>query len=153
MNLEDEIVLKKFTTNIEKLIINIMFTSSWLHVNHGRLFRKYNLTNEQYNVLRILRGQYPNTCSLSLIAERMIEKSSNCSRILDKLVGKKLVNRNVSSQDKRLIDISINQTGLELLSQIDVPLAEYQQSIHVLTEKEVEQTNKILDKFRNNKSK
>lgn len=149
MALEQDLVLKKFSTDIEKLIINIMFTSSWLSVNHSRLFRKYNLTNEQYNVLRILRGQCPNACSLTLVAERMIEKSSNCSRIIDKLVTKKLVTRELSNYDKRIIDITITEQGLQLLTSIDIPLSDYQSSLNLLNKDEIEQVNTILDKFRN----
>ena len=93
MKLEDEIHQKKFSSEFQKLTINLIYTNNWIASKHAEYFKNSDITVQQYNVLRILRGQFPNTSSVKLIKERMLDKMSDASRIIDKLKIKKLVVR------------------------------------------------------------
>ena len=148
MKIEDEIKqTKKFKSEHQKLLVNIMFTSSWLYRMHGQFLKSYGISPEQFNVLRILRGQHPKCANNQLITERMIDKSSNCSRIVEKLKQKGFVDRKENKDDRRHVDITITQKGLTLLEKIDVEnnIENFQKS---LTAKEAEQLNDLLDKLR-----
>lgn len=148
MGIEEDIKQKAFDSEFAKALINIFYTSSWLTQRHQELFKSYNLTNPQYNVLRILRGQHPNPATVNLLIERMIDKSSNASRIVDKLEQKGLVVRKQCSDDRRAVDVLISKKGLSLLDKIDVQLKNLQDEIKNLNEAESKQLNKLLDKLR-----
>ncbi|HEU4717357.1 MAG TPA: MarR family transcriptional regulator [Bacteroidia bacterium] len=148
MSLEDEIKQKQFSSIYQKLGLNILFTSSWLQTIQQRLFKPYGITTQQYNVLRILRGQHPNPASVGLIQERMLDRSSNASRLVDKLVDKKLVERNTCPKDRRQVDILISPAGLKLLSELDGVIAQHEETFRVLTEEEARTVSDLLDKFR-----
>ncbi len=90
MTLEDEIQQKKFKSEEQKLMINLLYTANWLTSKNDSFFKNSDITTQQYNVLRILRGQHPNPCSVKLIKERMLDRMSDASRIVDKLNTKKL---------------------------------------------------------------
>jgi len=148
MKIEDEIKqTKKFKSEQQRLLVNIMFTSSWLYRIHGKFLKSFGISPEQFNVLRILRGQYPNCANNQLITERMIDKSSNCSRIVEKLKQKGLVDRKENKDDRRHVDITITQKGLDLLESIDAD----NNIDHIkknITTAEAEQMNDLLDKLR-----
>jgi DNA-binding MarR family transcriptional regulator len=97
----------------------MMFTNNWLLSNSNKLFKKYGLSQQQYNVLRILRGQHPKPVMLTQITERMIDKMSNATRLVEKLKLKHLVTRELNQKSRRQVDINITEKGLELLKQID----------------------------------
>ena len=99
MKLEDEIQQKKFKSIEQKLMLNLIYTTNWLTAKQDSLFKDSGITVQQYNVLRILRGQYPNPCSIKLIKERMLDRMSDTSRIVDKLYTKKLLERNECPND------------------------------------------------------
>src|SRR4051812_29759437 len=103
MKLEDEIKQKNFTSIYHKVNINILFTASWLSTQTARILKPYSITPQQYNVLRILRGQNANPASVGLIQERMLDKSSNASRLVDKLLEKKLIDRKTCPEDRRQV--------------------------------------------------
>ena len=94
MKLEEEIHQKSFKSQQQKLAVNLLYTSNWLNAHYQDFFKNTDLTIQQYNVLRILRGQYPTPCALKLIKERMLDRMSDASRIVDKLVSKNFVIRN-----------------------------------------------------------
>ncbi|MGL4596963.1 MAG: MarR family winged helix-turn-helix transcriptional regulator [Bacteroidia bacterium] len=148
MKIEDEIKQKKFHSAYDKLFVNIMYTSSFLAIQGARNFKPFGLTTQQYNVLRILRGQVPNACTVSVIQERMIDRSSNASRLIDKLVEKKLVDRKVCKNDRRQVDIRITESGLSLLKKIDPIVLAMDKNMKNLTEKEAETLSDLLDKIR-----
>jgi DNA-binding MarR family transcriptional regulator len=132
----------------QKLAINLIYTSNWLNSCYNELFKNTDLTPQQYNVLRILRGQHPNTCNLKLIKERMLDRMSDASRIVDKLVNKKLVVRTQCPSDRRSVNILISDKGLALLKELDVMEESNKQLFSNLSEKEIAKLNDLLDRLR-----
>lgn len=148
MRLSDEIRQEKFNSEYHKLSINLYYTSSWLHAKQIKFFKKHGISPQQYNVLRILRGQFPNPATVNLLIERMLDKMSNASRLVDKLCEKNYVRRTVSIQDKRKADVVITNEGLEYLKMMDKEILKFESSLEALTEKEAMQLNTLLDKLR-----
>ena len=149
MKIEDEIKQsKKFKSEFLRLAINISFTSSWLYRTNSKFLKQYGISPEQFNVLRILRGQHPNCANNQLISSRMIDKSSNCSRIVEKLKQKELVERIENKTDRRHVDISITKKGLDLLSKIDTKSDEMEFIKGNITSEEAKQISDLLDKMR-----
>ena len=149
MKLEDEIKQKKFKSEFQKLALNIIFTGNWLNSNSIKTFKPFGISPQQYNVLRILKGQYPDAISVNCIAERMLDKNSNASRLVDKLKTKNLIKREVCEHDRRQVDIAITDNGIDLLKQMesisDFIDAKIKSS---LTDDEAAQLNLFLDKIR-----
>jgi DNA-binding MarR family transcriptional regulator len=150
MKLEDEIKqTRKFATEHHKLLVNILYTSNWLRLMHTKSLKPFGISPEQYNVLRILRGQQPNCASNQMIMERMLDKSSNCSRIVDKLKEKKLVDRKENKNDRRQVDIAITEKGLAMLKEIEVnEFAGVEKFLKNISSKDAALVNEILDKMR-----
>ena len=148
MKLEEEISQKAFRNNKHKAIVNIIFSYNWLLTNHFKLLKPYDLTIQQFNILRILRGQYPNPATVKLLKERMLDKMSDASRLVEKLSSKGLVDRKVSDKSRRNVDVLITQKGLDLLAEIDKKNSEFDQLIENLDTRETEQLNNLLDKLR-----
>jgi DNA-binding MarR family transcriptional regulator len=119
MRIDDEIQSTNFEDNYHKAAINIAYTAGWLS-NYFRIyFDKYNITQQQFNILRILRGQYPKPATINLLKERMVDKMSDASRIVDRLIQKELVSRCTNNKDRRAVDIRITEMGLQILSKMD----------------------------------
>ena len=148
MKLEDEIHQKKFSSEFQKLTINLIYTNNWVASKHAEYFKNSNITIQQYNVLRILRGQFPNPSSVKLIKERMLDKMSDASRIIDKLKVKKLVIRKECPNDRRSVDILITEKGLELLKSLDTVDEAPKELFKSLKITEVKTLNDLLDKLR-----
>lgn len=149
MKLEDEIKQKTFSSPYQKLILNVFVTSSWFGSESTRVLKPHKITLQQYNVLRILRGQQGKPASVGLIQERMLDKNSNASRLIDKLVIKKLVDRKTCPSDRRQMDIKITQKGLDLLSELDAPmLMQDKEMASRLTAEEARIVSDILDRIR-----
>jgi DNA-binding MarR family transcriptional regulator len=147
-NLSEDIKQDKFRSEFQKAILNIIYTSNWIGGKHKSFFSRYGLSNEQYNVLRILRGQHPNPSSVQLINERMLDKMSNVSRLVEKLRTKDLITRNPSRHDRRQVDVMISDKGLQLLKSMDQEIDHLQDEMNILSEAEASQLNTILDKLR-----
>jgi DNA-binding MarR family transcriptional regulator len=143
-----EIKQTKFKTEYQKLGINLAYTSSWLERLIARQLKAYKLTGQQFNILRILRGQQPNPATINLLTERMIDKSSNASRLVDKLIKKNLVLRHECPSDRRQVDVVITQKGLDLLSKIDKEEEEWSSALKTLSATEAKELNRLLDKLR-----
>ena len=148
MGISEDIKQKVFKSEISKAIINVHFTNNWLHERQLTIFKPYGLTEPQYNALRILRGQYPNPSTINLIIDRMMDRMSNASRIVDKLEKKGLVLREQSEYDRRAVDVLITEKGLELLKELDVKMDEWELEFKGISELEASQLNELLDKFR-----
>lgn len=148
-SIEEEIKQeKKFETEYEKAAVNIMFTSSWLYnINAGRM-KKHGITPEQYNVLRILRGSYPKPLMLGSVTCRMVDKSSNATRLVEKLRQKGYVERELCETNRRQVDIIITEKGLALLTKIDNEAEEWLDTLKGITKAEAQELNRILDKLR-----
>ena len=148
MGIEQDIKQKKFKNDFQKAVVNIFYTSGWLYNKHSKVLKPYGISIEQFNVLRILRGQYPDAASVKLLIERMLDKNSNASRIVEKLRIKELVDRKECSSDRRQVDVIISEKGLELLEELDK--MNFESTIHGLkiNEKEAKQLSDLLDKLR-----
>ena len=139
---------KNFNDEYQKVCVNIIYTGNWLNLMNCKLLKPFGLTTAQYNVLRILRGQYPKPATVNLIIERMLDKTSNASRIVDKLVLKKLTERKICNKDRRRVDVIITKKGLALLEDIDKPEDEWYSRIKILNKSEAMNLNFLLDKIR-----
>ena len=148
MELEQEIRQKKFKSEREKAMVNILFTGNWLNHLNNKFFKIYGLSNQQYNVLRILRGKSPEKIMLSEIQSRMLDRMSNASRLVDKLVSRGLVSRKEAADDRRKVDIWITEDGLKLLAEIDDNFNELDKFFQNITEEDALTLNQILDKLR-----
>ncbi|GJQ33822.1 MAG: MarR family transcriptional regulator [Ignavibacteriaceae bacterium] len=150
MRLEEEIKQKKFKSEHHKLMVNLIYTTNWLMSIHGPLMKQYGLTVQQYNILRILRGQYPNPCTVNLLKERMLDKMSDASRLVDRLLEKSLLERRTCENDRRRVDISITAAGLDLLKKVDEDENKLYARMNMLSEEEASLVNDLLDKLRGN---
>jgi len=148
MKLEEEIKQKSFRTEFHKLAVNMIYTGNWVGANSSEQLKQHKLTLQQYNLLRILRGQYPNPATVNLLIERMLDKMSNASRIVDRLLAKKLVERKTRPDDRRCVDVIITQKGLQLLEKIDTLEKEWNNQFKNLNIKEAKELNRLLDKLR-----
>lgn len=129
-------------------MLNLIYTTNWVNAKHDSFFKDSEITIQQYNVLRILRGQHPNPCSIKLIKERMLDRMSDASRIVDKLNSKKLLVRRECPNDRRSVDIVITDKGLELLKSLDYIDKTSEQLFKSLSPKEITTLNDLLDKLR-----
>ncbi len=148
MALEDDLKQSHFDNEYQKAMVNILFTGSWLSAINSSKLKKFGISPEQFNVLRILRGSHPTPLRLADITNRMIDKSSNCTRLVEKLRLKKLVKREVSASNRREVEISIEPTGLKLLATIDKEYQDWIRQLQTITKSEAKELNRILDKLR-----
>jgi DNA-binding MarR family transcriptional regulator len=148
MKLEEEIKQKNFKDEYEKLVVNILFTGNWMYLVNTNSLKSTGLTLPQYNVLRILRGQHPKPATVNLLIERMLDKSSNASRIVDKLLKKNLVVRKICKKDRRSVDVLITDKGLDMLKHIDGFQEEWRKTFKTLNREEAKNLNNLLDKLR-----
>ncbi|MBK7267270.1 MAG: MarR family transcriptional regulator [Ignavibacteriales bacterium] len=148
MRLEDEIKQKKFKNEFQKAAVNLIYTTNWLEAKFAPLMREFGLTVQQFNILRILRGQHPTPATINLLKERMLDKMSDASRLVDRLLEKGYLSRQVCGKDRRRVDILITQAGLDLLEKIDVHEQKFYSELINLTSEEADLLNNLLDKFR-----
>ncbi|MFD2065266.1 MarR family winged helix-turn-helix transcriptional regulator [Pontibacter silvestris] len=148
MRIEEEIKQSTFKSEYQKAYINMVYTSNWLQQVQAAQFKPYGLTLPQYNILRILRGQHPKPATVSLLIERMLDKTSNASRIVDKLEAKALVTRKQCADDRRTVDVLITDKGLSLLQEMEKQEIVQTGGISNLTEEEAKVLNRLLDKIR-----
>ena len=149
MKIEDAIKQTKGFNNLtEKVVVNIQYTSSWLNLINNEMFSPYELSLQQYNILRIIRGQKGKSVTVKFLISRMLDKSSNASRLIDKLYAKKYVTREQCNSDRRRVDIYITELGLKTLKEIDELNNEVLQKTIKLTDKEADQLSNLLDKLR-----
>jgi DNA-binding MarR family transcriptional regulator len=148
MTIEEAIHQKKFDNEYEKLVINILFTASWLEGKNIQRFKPFGISPQQFNVLRILRGSYPNPVRLSDITERMIDKNSNATRLVEKLRQKGLLKRDICPTNRRQVDILILNKGLEILKEIDVEMKIGLKEFNTITKSDAKEMNALLDKLR-----
>lgn len=148
MKLEDEIRQSSFRSEKHKLLLNLMFTSSWLQHRIQKQLKNYDLSPQQFNVLRILRGQHPKPVTITLIQERMLDRQSNASRLVDKLRKKMLVHCEKNPDDRRFVLVQITDKGLELLKTIDQQENDFVGLLQNIDDREAQQLNQLLDKIR-----
>ncbi|HMO32899.1 MAG TPA: MarR family transcriptional regulator [Lacibacter sp.] len=150
MNIEAAIQTTRFRDESHKAGLNILYTAWWLKTLMSRELREFGLTHEQYNVLRILKGKAPEEMCVKDIAGRMIEKSSNVPRIIDRLVLKKLVRRSTDQADKRHTVMALTPAGLNLLDQCTRRINQVFDQQVELQPGQARQLNELLEQFRKN---
>ncbi len=148
MSIEQDIKQEKFESEFHKAGVNILFTSSWLYNINAIRLKVHDITPEQYNVLRILRGSHPKALMLAEITCRMIDKSSNATRLVEKLRQKGFVKRDICENNRRQVDISITPKGLEILAKIDKDPDSLMMALKKLSKADSQELNRILDKIR-----
>lgn len=151
MGIEKDIRQAKFRSARQKATVNILFTYGWLNEQLKNFLAPEDITLQQYNILRILRGSAPEPLSTLQIRERMLDKMSDTSRIVDRLITKELAQKVVSSKDRRLVDVSITEKGLSLLKRIDVEADRMDHILGNLTEEQAETLSNLLDRLREGK--
>lgn len=149
MRLEEEIQQKEFKDEFQKLMLNIVFTGNWLNSQSIQSFKPFGISPQQYNVLRILKGQYPDAITVNKIASRMLDKNSNASRLVDKLVSKELVEREPCVKDRRQMDVAISTKGLKLLEEMKSDVVKMHKRLKgAMNERDAKVVNDILDNLR-----
>ena len=148
MKIEEEIKQKKFATPYQKLMVNLLFTSNWLVLQSQQGLKKHGISLQQYNILRILRGQKGQAISVNALIDRMLDKMSNASRLVEKLRQKGFVERKVCATDRRQVDVVITKAGLAFLNIVDPEMESIEKGLSTLTPIESEQLNELLDKLR-----
>ncbi len=148
MSIETDIKQRTFRSPYHRLTVNLIYTANWLLHKQTGLFRAFDLSPQQYNVLRILRGSAPVPVKVSEITERMLDKTSNVSRLVDKLLEKNLVERKSCPSDRRAVHILITGKGLEVLKEIDPLTSELESTLYNLDSGEADELSRLLDKLR-----
>ncbi|MGN6646304.1 MAG: MarR family winged helix-turn-helix transcriptional regulator [Cytophaga sp.] len=149
MRLEEEIKqIKPFKNDYSKAIVNLIYTYNWVEASSKSFFKEFDITSQQFNILRILQGQYPVPATINLLRDRMLDKMCDASRLVERLRLKGLLERNKASSDKRAVDILITKKGISLLAEIELKMPVFEAKFKSLNEDEVKVLNNLLDKFR-----
>ncbi|MHC2991564.1 MarR family transcriptional regulator [Pontibacter sp. HJ8] len=149
MKLEDEIKTSAFRSAFHKASLNLMFTGEWLMARIDSLLKPYDISSQQYNVLRILRGQQGQPINLFEIQERMLNRMSNATRLVEKLRQKGLVTRELCEENRRKVEISITDKGLQLLDKLDPLMQQLEENLFKdVSESDAENLSNTLDSIR-----
>jgi MarR family 2-MHQ and catechol resistance regulon transcriptional repressor len=148
MGIDKDIQQAKFRNNYQKAGINLLYTIGWIRDRTRSIFESEDITPQQFNILRILRGSFPQPLSTLQIRERMLDKMSDTSRIVDRLIVKGLVKKLVCKSDRRLVDVIISDKGKKLLERLDLRQDEIDGVLKNLSDKEAAQLSDLLDKIR-----
>jgi len=148
MRIEDEIQQQDFKDDYRRLLVNLLFTHNWLNQQLMPFFKDFGLTLQQHNVLGILRGQHPKPICFGAIQRRMADRNSNVTRLIDKLIEKGYVTRDICPANRRMIEVRITAKGLQLLQQVDAQLPQLFARFHNLTQEEAVLASRLLDKLR-----
>lgn len=148
VRLQKEVKASKFENIFQQVLVNVIFTYHWSTQNVKEVLEPFGITQQQYNVLRILRGQYPSPATVTLIKSRILVKMSDTSRIVHRLIQKGYVEKSINNCDKRAVDIIISDRGLSLLKKMDKDIDFSKFIIPNITQEEAEQLNILLNKMR-----
>jgi DNA-binding MarR family transcriptional regulator len=149
MSLEQEIKqTRPFKSISEKTLVNIMFTNNWIHFKHNKYLKPFEISMQQYNVLRILNGQIDQPITINEIIDRMLDKMSNASRLVDKLFAKGYVRREQKAGNRRACDVTITPKGISFLADVTKSINGIEKDMNTLSEAEFEELNRLLDKIR-----
>ena len=148
MKISEEIKQRKFKSVHQKAHINTIFTANWLIDNTKKLLKPFGITHQQFNVLKILKGRYPNSCAAYDIKEVMLDKGPDLTRLVDRLINKRYITRSVCVENRRKLDITINDKGLTLVKKIEPKLGIQFIEQKKITKKEAKELSRILDKMR-----
>jgi DNA-binding MarR family transcriptional regulator len=145
--IEEEIQQKKFKNPHQKAVINLIYTANWLQNKHQGFFKSFGITGQQFNILRVLKGQHPKSVSATEIKSRLLDQNSDVSRLLDRLAAKELIVKKTCLSDKRASDIFITQQGVDLLKTIEKSQKEIDQVLAISSD-EANRLSDLLDKCR-----
>ena len=149
MKLEEQLKIKKFTSAFHRAALGIIFTGNWLTEQTNSILKPHGLSEQQYNVLRILRGQHGKPINMQSVQERMLHPMSNTTRLVEKLRVKGLVKRHICEENRRMVEIFITEKGMKLLTDLDVLVKKNESAVFkTITESEALQIGKILEKIR-----
>lgn len=149
MKIEEVIKSTVLMDNSKKVILNVLYTQNVINDKFNEIVKPYDISGEQYNVLRILRGQKGNPANMCLLQERMLAKTSNTTRLVDKLLLKEFVTREVCPENRRKIEVKITPKGLEILQELDPKIIEHENYFSKnLNQEELELLNQLLEKYR-----
>lgn len=149
MGIQEDIKQSKFKSEYQKLFINIAYTNSYLTSILSTELKSFDLSMQQFNVLRILRGQHPTPVSINAITERMIDKMSNASRLVEKLHNKGLIERRTCEEDRRQVDVMLSTKGMETLETLDGLLPNFESRFSHIPVEDARKVNEVLDALRN----
>lgn len=148
MGIDQDIRQSKFRSEYQKAAVNLLYTYGWITERTREVFASEDITPQQFNILRILRGSHPQPLSTLQIRERMLDKMSDTSRIVDRLIAKGLVKKGTCKTDRRLVDVMITDKGKKMLERLDERQDELDNIMGNLTEKEAAILSELLDKIR-----
>lgn len=148
MGIEKDIQQFKFKSDKHKAMVNILYSYGWIMEKIKNFLAQEDITHQQYNILRILRGSHPKPLSTLQIRERMLDKMSDTSRIVDRLLAKDLVQKVTCTKDKRLVDVTITGKGQDLLAKLDAQQDYMNGIMHSLSDEEAKTLSNLLDKMR-----
>ena len=146
----EEAIQSKIKNPHVRAVVNIRYTSNWMSTTQNNFMSRFSLTMPQFNILRILRGA-KGSITVNTVKQRMVEKSPNTTRLMDKLIDKSLIERERCKNDRRVVFVNISGKGLKLLAQIDEALQKSSEEILVmnnLTDDEAHKLSELLDKLR-----
>lgn len=145
----EEAIKSAFKSEYHKAHVNVIYSAAWMSQQSTQLLKPYNISWQQFNILRILRGMHPEPATVKLLTERMIDKMSNASRLVDKLMKKEFVERQTCTEDRRRVNIAITPLGLEVLARASEDMeANMEAYMEAITQEEAFELNRILDKLR-----
>lgn len=149
MRIEDEIKQTHFKTEYQKLNINLLFTANWLNQKATKILRPYKISQQQFNILRILRGRHPEPATVKLLSERMLDRMSNASRLVEKLRQKGYIERISCTDDRRRVSITITDLGLQVVNEASEILeSQMQDQLSSISDTEAKEVNRLLDLMR-----
>lgn len=148
MKLEDEIKQGKFNSPQQKVLVNIIFTANWVNARLSDIIKSHQITLQQYNVLRILRGKYPKSANPGEIKAVMLDKNPDLTRLCDRMCTQGLISRSIDEVNRRKMNICITEKGLKVLEQIDPEIQKIENSMVHLQASESGQLSDLLDKMR-----
>ena len=149
MKLSEEIRQSKALDAHTEAMLNVHFTSHWLYRLFQEQLKEFDISAEQYNILRILRGNHPETYNLCDVQERMLNRTANTTRLVEKLRKRGLVSREPNEQDRRRVDITITEKGLSILSAADELTEEInRRTVRAITNQEARKLTQLLERLR-----
>ena len=148
MRIEDEIHQKHFKDDYRRLMANLLFTNNWVNQQVMPFFKSLDLTLQQHNVLAILRGQHPEPVCFGDIQNRMVDRNSNVTRLIDKLIEKGYVTRDICAANRRMIEVRLTDKGLKKLEQVDAKSPDLFARFHNLSQEEAVMASNLLDRLR-----
>lgn len=145
---KEELEFYRFVNDRQKVLVNLYYTNNWLHHQYNDVLKEYNLTAQQFNVLKILNEVYPKSITVTSIKDQMLDKSSDVTRLIDRLLEKNLLVRRSDTMNRRKINIKLNIIGHSLVVKMEKDIRNFENLVENLSNKEIKQLNLLLNKIR-----